>query len=315
MNIGTFIKLAAVAGAAVGGAAVANAAVAHLAPRLEPWFDDEQHAYFWKGHRIAYSVRGDGPPVVLVHGIHAAASSFEWRRNVEFLSRRFRVTCLDLLGFGLSDRPSIAYSAETYIGLLMDFVRDVLPSRPAIVASSLSASYAVSLAFRDPGSLAGLVLVNPVGLERLNRPAGPVEMVLHGALESPVIGQTLYNVLVSEASIQYFLREQVFASAAAVDAALESQMYATSHQPGARHAPAAFIGSALNCAIDEQFPRLGVPVLVVLGSEARFGAALSADDVSRLNPNAQVRTIAGAALLPHDERSDEFNDAVAEFLE
>ena len=315
MSLQTIVKLAAVAGAAVGGAAVVNATIARLSPKLEPWFDDELGTYFWKGHRIVYSVRGEGSPVLLVHGIHAAASSFEWRRNVEFLSRRFRVTSVDLLGFGLSDRPAISYSAETYIALLMDFIRDVLPAPPAVVASSLSATYAVSMAFRAPASIAGLVLVNPVGIESLNRQAGPLEVVLHGALESPVVGQSLYNVLVSDASIRHFLREQVFASADAVDEALVAQMYATSHQPGARHAPAAFIGGALNCAIDEIFPRLAVPTLVMLGRDARFGASVSADDFSRLNPDVRVRTIANAGLLPHDERSADFNDVVTQFLE
>lgn len=314
MNVQALFKLAAAAGAVVGGAAVANAAVSRFAPKLEPWYEGEAGVYFWKGHRIAYSVRGAGPDVLLVHGIHAAASSFEWRRNVEHFSRQFRVTSLDLLGFGLSDRPSIAYTAETYIGLMRDFVRDVLPGPPAIVASSLSAAHAVSTAFRDPTILAGLVLVNPVGLGRLHEPAGPLEMALHGAFEVPVVGQALYNVLVSEASIRYYLREQVYANPDAVDPEMVSHMYATSHQPGARHAPAAFIGGALNCAIDGIVPRISVPTLVVVGANARFGATADAEALSRLNPDIRVRTLDDSGLLPHDERSDLFNELVTQFL-
>ena len=314
MNLQSVVKLAVAAGTVVGGVAVANATIAHFSPRLEPWFDGEIGTYFWRGHRVVYSVRGEGPPVLLVHGIHAAASSFEWRRTVEPLSRHFRVTAIDLLGFGLSDRPAIDYSAETYIGLLLDFIRDVMQSSPAVVASSLSASYAVSLGFRARSRISGLVLVNPVGMDRLQSPAGPLESLLQGALDTPVIGQSLYNVLVSEASIRYFLREQVYAHPEAIDNALVEQMYWTSHQPGARHAPAAFIGGALNCAIDEILPRLTVPTLVIAGGEARFGLAPGIDAISRLNPDVRVRTIGDTGLLPHDEQPGVFNDVVIQFL-
>ena len=60
----------------------------------------------WRGHRIAYSRQGQGTPVLLVHGLHAGASSLEWRHTVPALVDRHTVFTVDLLGFGRSDRPA-----------------------------------------------------------------------------------------------------------------------------------------------------------------------------------------------------------------
>jgi pimeloyl-ACP methyl ester carboxylesterase len=315
MNLNALVKLAAAAGAAVGGAAIANSAIASAAPKLEPWFDGERAAYFWRGHRIAYTVRGSGRPLLLVHGIHAAASSYEWRHNFEHLAGRFRVYAVDLLGFGLSDRPARQYDAETYVALLLEFVRDVFDEPVAIVASSLSGAYAVAAAHRSPQNVAALVLVCPTGLTRLNEPPSPLEAISGGALSAPIVGQSLYNVLVSEASIKYYLKNQVYAHESAIDSAVVAQMYATSHRPGARYAPAAFVAGGLNLDISEVFPRLSLPVLVVWGDAAKMAPPTDALEFLRENPSVKFEMIEGAGLLPHDEKAGEFNGIVRDFLE
>ena len=65
--------------------------------------------YRWGGGDLAYSVAGEGEPLLLVHGVYAGASSFEFRKNFQEMSRSFRVYALDLLGCGMSERPSRRY--------------------------------------------------------------------------------------------------------------------------------------------------------------------------------------------------------------
>ena len=48
------------------------------------------------GRRVRYTTLGEGPPVALVHGVHAAASSFEMRGIFEPLSRQHAVYAVDL---------------------------------------------------------------------------------------------------------------------------------------------------------------------------------------------------------------------------
>lgn len=307
--------IVAAAGAAVGGAAVANALVKASAPGLDEWFEGEKGVYFWRGHKMTYTARGTGRPLVLLHGIHAAASSYEWRRSFDWLSERFRVFAVDLVGFGRSARPPIAYTAESFVSMIGEFLRDV-PGQPAcVVASSLTAAFAVEVAGRTPQAMDRLVLVCPTGLGRLSSPQGPFEAALDPLMRAPVVGEALFNVLASEASIRYYLEHQVFADPAKVHRDIVRHMYATSHAPNARYAPAAFVSGALNLDVHESFARLTNRTLIVWGAEAKMTPASDAMEFAKQNEHVRVELVGDAGLMPHEEKADWFNVTVAEFCE
>src|SRR5918911_34866 len=183
-------------GAAIGAVAAFNAVVRRgVAPPAsfiggeEAWFD-------WHGHRIFYTRRGSGAPLLLVHSIHAAASSFEWRSNVDALAESHTVYTIDLLGFGCSDRPDVRYSARLYLHLLDDFAHYVIGAPCTLIASSLSAAYAAVLAARDPGRFPALVLICPAGLSRRYERAGAAGDLTRLVVDAPVVGTALFNALV-----------------------------------------------------------------------------------------------------------------------
>lgn len=61
----------------------------------------------------SHDALGGQPALVLIHGF--GASVYHWRYNIPALvAKGYRVLALDLLGFGLSDKPIIEYSAETW---------------------------------------------------------------------------------------------------------------------------------------------------------------------------------------------------------
>ena len=301
-------------GVTVGGAAVANALVKANAPELEEWFEGEHGVYFWRGHKMAYTAKGAGRPLVLLHGIHAAASSYEWRRNFDWLAERFRVFAVDLVGFGRSARPSMGYTAESFVSMIGDFLRDVPARPPCVIASSLSAAYAVEVASRNPQYVDRLVLVCPTGIARLAEPQGPFEAAVDPLMRAPVVGEALFNALASEASIRYYLANQVFADRAKIDEELVRQMYATSHVRNARYAPAAFVSGALNLDIREALSRLTNRTLVVWGAEARMAPATDAMDFAKADGNIKVELVGDSGLLPQEEKADWFNVTAAEFF-
>ena len=62
---------------------------------------------------VFYARQGKGPAVVLLHGIYAGASGYEWRKNFDSpLRALFNVYAPDWLGFGLSDKPRRRYTAD-----------------------------------------------------------------------------------------------------------------------------------------------------------------------------------------------------------
>lgn len=76
------------------------------------------------GTTIAWMEVGEGPPLVLLHGL--ADSHRTWRFVAPLLAKRFRVLMVDLPGHGFSDRPDAPYTLSWYadtIGRWMDAVR------------------------------------------------------------------------------------------------------------------------------------------------------------------------------------------------
>jgi pimeloyl-ACP methyl ester carboxylesterase len=76
------------------------------------------------GQRIAYYDVGQGPTVVLVHGM-ASQALFDWGHVIAPLARDHRVIALDQIGFGHSDKPAVDYSVQTFVDFLGEFLRTV----------------------------------------------------------------------------------------------------------------------------------------------------------------------------------------------
>ncbi len=72
------------------------------------------------GHDMAYRAAGDGPVVLLVHGM--AGSSATWKHVMPALARRFTVVAPDLLGHGESARPRGEYSLGAHANMLRDLL-------------------------------------------------------------------------------------------------------------------------------------------------------------------------------------------------
>ena len=300
-------------GAVLGAAATYNAAARRGAGALVNRIGGEELWFTWRGHRIAYTRRGQGSPVLLVHGVHAAASSYEWRANADALATRHTVYTIDLLGFGLSDRPPIRYAARLYTALIDDFVDRVVGAPVALVANALAAAWAIVLGSRDAARYPALVLIQPTGLVRLNqRPTTGDNMALM-AVDAPVVGSAMFNALVSRRNLRHLLL-QSYADDRLVTDELVDAHYDTAHQPGARHAPAAFAAGQLNVDVRHSLRRLSQPTLLVWGEHAVLAPVDEARGFLALKSDLELAILDPAGDQPHDERAPEFNDTVLAFL-
>jgi pimeloyl-ACP methyl ester carboxylesterase len=301
-------------GAALGAAAAYNLlATRHVAPLPNPLGGDEG-TFEWRGYDIAYTVRGSGPPLLLVHSIHASAWSYEWRSNVEELARKHTVYTIDLLGFGRSSRPATRYSGRLYISLLDDFAQQVIGAPCTLVASSLAAAYAIALGARDPSAFPSLILIEPVGLMRLNREPATGGDVARVAVDTPIFGTAFFHGLVSRRSIRTFL-ETAYADDTAVTDEMVDLYYQASHQPGAKHAPAAFIAQQLNVDVRSALRRLAQPALIVWGEQAAMAPVEEIRAFLSVKRDFDVAILDPSGDLPHDERPGEFNELALRFLE
>ena len=136
------------------------------------------------GHRIAYGVQGDGEPVVLVHG--TPSSSLIWRNVIPHLvNAGFKVHFLDLLGFGLSERPwdpdvdtSMSGQVSVLEGMLDLWGLDSLH----LVAHDIGGGIAQRFSIFSPKRIRSLTLVDVVSFD--SYPSSRTRQQMEGGLES-----------------------------------------------------------------------------------------------------------------------------------
>jgi len=318
-KLGKFWKTMIAGGAGVAALAAANAAIRRQAS--EP--DDsalggEARFFAWKYGNIFYKSAGQhhpGAPLLFVHGLGPGASSFMWRKNFDPLSTSFRTFAPDLLGFGFSQKPGSApYSADLYVELITDFIREIAGYPVNLIASSLGAAYAVRVADEHPELISSLVLTAPAGSDSFRQKPGVAGAAFYGLLQSPVLGTSFHNVMSSERSIRDYARKQLFYDHRRVTDRLVANLYATSHQPGAQHAIAAFLSGYLNTDIRAPFARLTVPVTMIWGKQDLTTPIVNAAALLQLNPQARLEVFDYCRMMPEQEHPERFNEMVREVL-
>ena len=303
-------------GVALAGISIVNAEIARHVDPLDPAgpVDGEPGYYQWSLGRVFYTVKGQGRPVVLVYGFSIGADSSEWRHVFGTLSERFRVYAYDQLGFGLSDRPDITYNPDLYVRLQRDFLRDVVGGKSMVVASRLAAAHALVAASLYPTLYERLVLLHPSYVRGILKRPGWEWSLAHTLLRSPVLGELLVNIIASRSSIARQHGDELTLLPGKIDPAVVDACYASSHQPGARHAIASFISGFLDVDVRLAFARLTQPVTVLWGEGGQIPSG-RINHFMNLNPRAQVITLEGAGSDIANERPAELVSVIESQME
>ncbi len=264
-------------------------------------------------------VAAPGRPLVLLHSVNAAASAYEMRPLFERYRAERPVYALDLPGFGFSERTDRAYSPRLYADAVLALLRDVASAGGAdVVALSLGCEFAARAALEQPELVRSLALISPSGLGGERGSADPRPARGDGAgdgpnrlVASPLLAQAFYDLLATRPSIHYFLARSFVGP---VDRGLAEYAYATSHRPGARHAPLTFIrGRLFSPDIRPAvYERLTQPVLVLYDQDSYvdFDAL---PGVLQRRPNWRTERIVPTKGLPHFERPEATTQALDRF--
>jgi len=111
---------------------------------------------------VCYREKGEGPPLVLVHGL--MTSSYSYRYNISDLSRDFRVVVPDLVGSGDSDKPlDFSYSCFAMAEFLAAFTKTLGLERPFVVGNSLGGLYTIKQALDFPDTVSRLMVTHCPG--------------------------------------------------------------------------------------------------------------------------------------------------------
>ena len=247
-----------------------------------------------------------GPPVLLVHGWGACA--YTYRYALEPLGAEgFRAIAFDLRGHGLSDKP-VGRGLYT-TRALVDDVRDLLDSLQLesadVVGHSLGGGLALHFVLTYPRRTRRLVLAAPVGLTKIRLPR-------IGHLLTPRFTDRFARYLTPRWLTNALLRSTYADPRRVMDRDVD-EYWAPSQFPNYyRSARALLEEFSWNPLGAEDLASLRCRTLVILSRADRL--IRNAETAAKRIAASELRCLEAAGHLGIEERRDEFNGALLEFL-
>jgi pimeloyl-ACP methyl ester carboxylesterase len=267
------------------------------------------------GHSVAYRTAGEGPVVVLVHGM--AGSSDTWRHVLPALARRFTVVAPDLLGHGETAKPRGEYSVSAHANVLRDLLAALGHERATFIGQSLGGGIVMQIAYQFPERCERLVLVSSGGLGR------EVSPLLRG-LSVPGVEQ-LFPLVCSTALLNAgrrlaaWLGDTFVRPGPVVEEIWRS--YVALADDETRRAFFRTLRSVIDargqtvCAIDRLYLASLVPTLIVWGTRDSLIPMSHGLGAHATIPGSRLVLFDDVGHFPHCEAPERFVETVVQFID
>jgi pimeloyl-ACP methyl ester carboxylesterase len=270
--------------------------------------DFEERAHTVAGARIRCLVGGEGPPIVLVHGLGGAASN--WHLVAPALAAERRVLVPELPGHGGSGPLRGASSLDPFADAILEALEaeDALPA--PWVGHSLGGLVALRAAVRRPEAVSGVVLLAAAGISSATRLAELTVTVLGVTKPGRVLGRHRERVARSRLG-----RTIAFGWWGAADpAGLDPAMAEAFLEGPLQHADTLTAGRALSAGDPRtDLDRVACPCLCIWGAADNWVPLQDGMEYAR-RLRAPLRAIAGCGHLALGERADVVTRAIRDFL-
>jgi pimeloyl-ACP methyl ester carboxylesterase len=253
------------------GAAVLSAAATAIWVQVKARRAEREHPPSGKfveveGVRLHYTERGEGPPVVLIHGNTVSLGDFEASGLIDRLAKDHRVIAIDRPGFGHSSRPrDRLWTPSAQASLLNAALAQLEIERPVVVGHSLGTMVALAMALDYPADVRSLVL-----LGGYYYPTVRYDALLTAPVALPILGDTM-RYTVTAVSGRVLIKRLVKGMFAPSDvpfaffSALSREMMLRPVQIRANAEDAAFMMPAAK-ASSERYKELRMPVTIFAGA-------------------------------------------------
>jgi len=274
--------------AALIATALTAASQAQLAP------PPEKTAVIY-GQNIRYFEAGQGPAVILLHGLGSVKEI--WLANLGPLSAQYHVYAIDQVGFGHSDKPLLDYRIGTWVDFLQSFMQSQNIAKATVVGNSLGGWIALDFTVQHPEMVDKLVLVDAAGLTWAGS-ASAVELNPSSISETRTL---LEGVFFDKTRLTYQFVESVFENHMRNNDGYTIQRTLAGFAQGAPFE-------------DQKLASIHTPTLVIWGRQDQLINVDRAEKFHTGIPGSKLVIFDQCGHVPQIEKSEQFNQALLDFL-
>lgn len=274
----------------------------------------QNHYYEWRFGKIRYTKTGSGSPLLLLHDLTIGSSLYEYHKLVEELAKDHEVYCMDLLGFGLSDKPDMTYTNYLYVQQTSDFIKNIIGRKTDIIASSDSVPVAVMACHNDPEMIQNIVAINPQDLYCLNQIPSKQTRILKFLLETPVLGTFLYNLHCTKAAMTSLFQEK-YNNPCNMEEEDVLSYVESAHTPDyhSKYAYSSYIGRYMNTNIIHALKEINNSIYIIAGENKEKNHTI-VENYEYYNNAIESVFIPHTKQLPHLEKPEETLLQIQTFL-
>lgn len=299
-----------IAGAALAATALFVRQRTHAAERAHP---PSGKFVYVDGVRLHYLERGQGQPLVLLHGDGSMVQDFETSGLIDMAAGNYRVIAFDRPGYGYSSRPrSTVWTPQAQARLLHRALQLLGVEQPIIVGHSWGAMVAVALGLEFPAYVKSLVLLSGyyyptarIDAPLMSPPAIPVIGDLLRYTVSPVLGRLVWPAL----------QRRIFGPAPVPQHFKDGFPVWMALRPLPLRAAAAEAALAIPAAFSlrDRYPELNMPVVIMAGDHDRHvNTRKQSERLHRELPHSSLHVTSGAGHMLHHLAQQQVMEAINE---
>lgn len=279
-----------------------NKFIDYTVSRRELTLAENENYYVWRNGTIYYEKKGNGAPLLLIHDLNPIASSYEWSKVIDKLSKTHTVYAIDLLGCGKSDKPAISYVNYLYVELVNDFIEHVIHQKTDLLVTGESFTFAVMAARMNQSMIGKITAINPTDTtHNVQSPTECSRLVKH-VFELPIIGTFIYNLIANKVTIQRQFREKYYYDATKMSYTLPDIYYETAHLQGSngKYLYASMLGKYTNINIIHALKLIESPIHFIITDAASEEIV----DYMKYHDQLTIDHIERAGYLPQLEKPE-----------
>lgn len=277
--------------------------------------NSENRYYEWRFGKVRYQKKGSGNPLLLIHDLTAGSSNYEYHRLINNLTENHEIYSIDLLGYGLSDKPSMTYTANLYEQLISDFIMNVIKRKTSVVVTGESVPFVIMACHNNPDIFNKLICINPQNLYLQNQIPSKQTQLMKLFLETPILGTFTYHVLINRITLEKQFQNQYFCRLDEIRDKYIANYLEAAYAGGynSKFAFASYVGKYMNLNILRELKNINNSILMI-GGEKEEEIKTTIDNYQYYNPAIEEVYISDTKHLPQLEAPDEMLEQIKVFL-